>query len=85
MVRPPEPTVDGAPANIWDIIPQVQRIIDRDLAESITTISNAVYELSNLPPTLIREDMRRLMLAMDNLLELGESLLLIKEEREKKK
>jgi len=28
--------------------------------------------------------MRRLMLAMDNLLELGESLLLIKEEREKK-
>ena len=85
MVRPPEPTVDGVPANIWDIIPQVQRIIDRDLAESITTISNAVYELSNLPPTLIREDMRRLMLAMDNLLELGESLLLIKEEREEKK
>ena len=84
MVRPPEPTVNGGTANIWDIIPQVQRIIDRDLAESITTISNAVYELSNLPPTLIREDMRRLMLAMDNLLELGESLLLIKEEREKK-
>ncbi len=54
MVRPPEPTVDGVPANIWDIIHQVQRIIDRDLAESITTISNAVYELSNLPPALIR-------------------------------